>query len=115
MQRCIAGQTQNLNESLHSCIWRKCPKDTLVSKTRLEIAVTEAVEEFNLGHVKALEVNSETVDMDGSFSLTIAKRQDSRRLSQKARCQSDSFKNKRIQRKYKNKKDSSNAYASGAH
>ncbi|GFW89516.1 uncharacterized protein TNCV_1514671 [Trichonephila clavipes] len=26
LERCVAGKTQNSNESLHSCIWRKCPK-----------------------------------------------------------------------------------------
>ncbi|GFY13926.1 hypothetical protein TNCV_1295871 [Trichonephila clavipes] len=27
LERCVAGETQNSNESLHSCIWRKCPKE----------------------------------------------------------------------------------------
>ncbi|GFT24546.1 uncharacterized protein TNCV_3253511 [Trichonephila clavipes] len=26
LERCVAGKTQNSNESLHSCIWRKCQK-----------------------------------------------------------------------------------------
>ncbi|GFT51684.1 integrase catalytic domain-containing protein [Trichonephila clavipes] len=34
-----ADKTQNSNESLHTCIWRKCPKEVFVSKKRLEIAV----------------------------------------------------------------------------
>ncbi|GFU37700.1 uncharacterized protein TNCV_1465811 [Trichonephila clavipes] len=50
------GKTQNSNESLHSCIWRKCPKEVFVSKRRLEIAVTDAIKEkHNLGFVKSLE------------------------------------------------------------
>ncbi|GFX89251.1 uncharacterized protein TNCV_1339501 [Trichonephila clavipes] len=24
---CVSGKTQNTNESLHSCVWRKCSKD----------------------------------------------------------------------------------------
>ncbi|GFY18878.1 uncharacterized protein TNCV_3875661 [Trichonephila clavipes] len=32
LERCVAGKTQNSNESLHSCIWRKCPKEVFVSK-----------------------------------------------------------------------------------
>ncbi|GBM68743.1 hypothetical protein AVEN_263567-1 [Araneus ventricosus] len=26
LSKCISAKTQNANESLHSCIWRKCPK-----------------------------------------------------------------------------------------
>ncbi|KAJ4437513.1 hypothetical protein ANN_17658 [Periplaneta americana] len=26
LQRCLEGRTQNAKESLHSCIWNKCPK-----------------------------------------------------------------------------------------
>ncbi|GFU42694.1 uncharacterized protein TNCV_3138971 [Trichonephila clavipes] len=43
--RCVSGKTQNANESLHSCIWRKCPKDVFVSKKRIDLAVTAAVSE----------------------------------------------------------------------
>ncbi|GFT88398.1 hypothetical protein TNCV_1294251 [Trichonephila clavipes] len=40
---CVSGKTENLNESLHSCTWRKCPKDAFESKngtvgTALKIA-----------------------------------------------------------------------------
>ncbi|GFV51362.1 uncharacterized protein TNCV_4687251 [Trichonephila clavipes] len=55
LDRCVAGKTQNSNESLHRCIWRKCPKGVFVSKRRLEIAVTDAIEKHNLGYVKSLE------------------------------------------------------------
>ncbi|GFT21823.1 hypothetical protein TNCV_3179341 [Trichonephila clavipes] len=37
LERCVAGKTQNSNESLHSCIWRKCPKEeTCVALRRNE-------------------------------------------------------------------------------
>ncbi|GFW64382.1 HTH_Tnp_Tc3_2 domain-containing protein [Trichonephila clavipes] len=81
LERCVAGKTQNSNESLHSCIWRKCPKEVFVSKRRLEIAVTEAIENHNLGYVKSLEAK-EVSCLNDSFSLTIAERQDKRRISQ---------------------------------
>ncbi|GFX58451.1 uncharacterized protein TNCV_320331 [Trichonephila clavipes] len=55
LERCVAGKTQNSNESLHSCIWRKCPKEIFVSKRRLEIAVTDVIEKHNLVYVKSLE------------------------------------------------------------
>ncbi|GFU87632.1 uncharacterized protein TNCV_2935541 [Trichonephila clavipes] len=55
LERCVAGKTQISKESLHSCIWRKCPKELFVFKRRLKIAVTDAIEKHNLGHVKSLE------------------------------------------------------------
>ncbi|GFS86200.1 uncharacterized protein TNCV_660851 [Trichonephila clavipes] len=81
LERCVAGKTQNSNESLHSCIWRKCPKEVIVSKRRLEIAVTDAIEKHNLGYVKSLEAK-EDLCLNDNFSLTIAERQDKRRISQ---------------------------------
>ncbi|GFX30676.1 uncharacterized protein TNCV_4862001 [Trichonephila clavipes] len=81
LERCVAGKTQNSNESLHSCIWRKCPKEVFVSKRRLEIAVTDAIEKHNLGYVKSLEAKEDSC-LNDSFSLTIAERQDKRRISQ---------------------------------
>ncbi|GFS75683.1 uncharacterized protein TNCV_3424331 [Trichonephila clavipes] len=81
LERCVAGKTQNSNESLHSCIWRKCPKEVFVSKRRLEIEVTDAIEKHNLGYVKSLEAKEDSC-LNDSFSLTIAERQDKRRISQ---------------------------------
>ncbi|GFT46552.1 uncharacterized protein TNCV_3184121 [Trichonephila clavipes] len=81
LERCVAGKTQNLNESLHSCILRKCPKEVFVSKRRLEIAVTNAIEKNNLGYVKSLQSKEDSCLKD-SFSLTIAERQGKRRISQ---------------------------------
>lgn len=53
LARCARGATQNANESLHSLIWRKCPKETFISKKRIELAVATAVAEFNMGAVHA--------------------------------------------------------------
>ena len=49
LERCLRGQTQNSNESLHSVIWRKCPKDSSVSKRKIDLAVAAEVGEFNSG------------------------------------------------------------------
>ncbi|GFT77227.1 uncharacterized protein TNCV_4239431 [Trichonephila clavipes] len=56
--RCVSGKTQNANESLHSCIWRKCPNDVFVSKKRIDLAVTAAVSEVNIGYVETLKLNN---------------------------------------------------------
>ena len=43
LKRCTRGGTQNANESLHSLIWRTCPKEIFVSKKKVELAVLSAV------------------------------------------------------------------------
>lgn len=34
LSKCTAGKTQNVNESVHSVIWWKCPKEIFVSKKK---------------------------------------------------------------------------------
>ena len=45
--RCLIGKTQNLNESLHSVVWRKCPKTGFVGLSRVVFATSAVVSEFN--------------------------------------------------------------------
>ena len=47
--RCLDGTTQNLIEALDQIVWKKCPKDTFISKIGLEIGVASAVINFNDG------------------------------------------------------------------
>ncbi|GFV28927.1 uncharacterized protein TNCV_4540231 [Trichonephila clavipes] len=54
LERCIRCGTQNANESLHSVIWAKCPKEIFVNKRRVKRAVTEAVCEYNKGTVRTI-------------------------------------------------------------
>ena len=56
LQKCAHGGTQNANESLHNMIWMRCPKTVFVGRTRLEIAVYDAVSVFNEGERGRLRV-----------------------------------------------------------
>ena len=49
LTKCLHGGTQNNNESINNVIWKKCPKQTHVSKKILEIGVSSAILEFNEG------------------------------------------------------------------
>lgn len=49
LEKCAHGGTQNANESLHNMIWARCPKTVFVGRTRLEIAVCDAVLVYNEG------------------------------------------------------------------
>lgn len=54
LERCKQCLTQNANESLHSMIWHKCPKDIFPSKQLVQAAVTEAIYEYNEGYIKTI-------------------------------------------------------------
>ena len=49
LSRCLDGTTQNPNEAFNHIVWKKCPKDTFVSKKVLDIGVASAVIHFNDG------------------------------------------------------------------
>ena len=47
--RCLDGTTQNSNEAVNQIVWKKCPKDTFISRIVLEIGVASVVINFNDG------------------------------------------------------------------
>ena len=49
LEKCIGGYTQNANESLHSVVWRLCPKELFLGKTSIDTACAIAVCRFNDG------------------------------------------------------------------
>ncbi|GFX10445.1 uncharacterized protein TNCV_1868401 [Trichonephila clavipes] len=55
LSRCVIGLTQNSNEALHSMIWKRCSKENSASRSRVLIAVSSAISEFNVGILKALK------------------------------------------------------------
>ncbi|GFX99647.1 uncharacterized protein TNCV_3053041 [Trichonephila clavipes] len=55
LSRCVRGLTQNSNEALHSMIWNRCPKENSASRSRVLIAVSSAISEFNVGTLKNLK------------------------------------------------------------
>ncbi|GFX45205.1 uncharacterized protein TNCV_3432531 [Trichonephila clavipes] len=95
---CVSGKTQNANESLHSCIWRKCvcvcPKDRFVSKRRIDLAVTAAVNEVNIGYVETLKLNNSEL---GDAVIKIAHRRDA--ITEGCRKESEKLQNNIKQRK----------------
>ena len=102
LSRCTSGKTQNSNESIHSLIWKLCPKDTFVSKKRVELAAISAVSQFNMGCVASLSVNESK--MIRSPALSIAKKRDRRRLNQSLRRDTQNYKTTYRQKKFAKKK-----------
>ena len=95
LERCTR-KTQNANESVHSVIWNKCPKEIFVSKNKLELAAVKAMAEFNMGCAKTQEVTHALRNIS-TFSSTehISEQRDRRPVSQCKRFSSDSRKRSR--------------------
>ncbi|GFX56820.1 uncharacterized protein TNCV_495681 [Trichonephila clavipes] len=55
LSRCVRNLTQNSTEALHSMIWNRCSKENSASRSRVLIAMSSAISEFNVGTLKALE------------------------------------------------------------
>lgn len=83
--RCTGGMTQNANESLHSVIWSKCPKETFVSQKKILLGLVEAVSQFNKGCLKT-EQSRELSTPLSSSQKKICLSRDRRRVKQSVRC-----------------------------
>ena len=49
LNKCLLGETQNLNESFNELIWKTVPKDVFVCKRSLQIGVASATIAYNDG------------------------------------------------------------------
>ena len=49
LEKCLCGYTQNANESLHSTVWKFCPKELYLGISNVEIGCALAVCNFNDG------------------------------------------------------------------
>ena len=60
---CLYGDTQNPNETLHSKIWRKCPKTSFVGLQRVVAATCSGMAEFNSGIELSVQKLFSTMDI----------------------------------------------------
>lgn len=83
LTRCARCLTQNANESLHSVIWSRCPKEVFVSKARVQVAAAVGVCEYNLGTKRTVVELLKNLGLSpGHTTLDIANKIDERRLTQ---------------------------------
>lgn len=102
LTRCARRQTQNANESLHSVVWKYCPKEVFVSKGKLEFAVLKAVMEFNMGCRTTLELLHKVRGDDFTTSAAfISERRDTRRCNQSSKRKKEGHKQIRKTKKIK--------------
>ena len=66
LERCLAGYTQNPNESLHSTLWKLCPKELFLGRMAVETACALAVCKFNDGVASLYDI-SKRLDLEPSY------------------------------------------------
>ncbi|GFX21370.1 uncharacterized protein TNCV_2253171 [Trichonephila clavipes] len=82
----LAFADQNSNESLHSVIWSKCSTETSAKSRRVNIAVSEALSEYNFGTLKSLKEVQNAANLDiGEEAVKIAATCDYRRKKERNR------------------------------
>ena len=117
LTRCLRGQTQNANESLHSKVWAKCPKIGFACVHRVRSATCAAVAEFNVGVAATMRHLCDVMGIaPGEELLASAKRRDARRLQQAERQMEASTKEARRARRVARAAEAQSTadYAAGA-
>ena len=63
------GKTQNANESFNGTIWERIPKRKYVSPSSLEVGVSDAVDNFNIGMKWSILTYEKLNIILGAFTL----------------------------------------------
>lgn len=82
LEKCVAGKTQNVNESLNNVIWSYVPKKVFVQLNTLKFVVYEAVSTFNDGHIGKWKLFKEIGLQPGKHFVNTMMSLDRRRVAQ---------------------------------
>ncbi|KYM94182.1 hypothetical protein ALC62_15193 [Cyphomyrmex costatus] len=94
--RCSRCLTQNVNESLHNVIWSRCSKEVFVGNSRVKIAASLTVCEYNLGTTRTVcDIMKKLGLSAGSEILRLTNEADSRRLARGIEKSTEKFKKTR--------------------
>ena len=122
LSKCLHGQTQNINECLHSLIWQRCPKEVHTSRMTMEIAAASAVVQYNEGATRINCVMKRLGIVPGKFMTKAGKIRDKKRLNNSLRKSSETGKKRRKQLRSarkgyedKEKEQEGDIYLSGAY
>ena len=117
LSRCLLGKTQNVNESLHSKVWTKCPKTNFVGLERVLSATCSSVAEFNCGVESSMRYLCEVMQVpSGAHLLSSVQKSDRQRLRQAKRQKVAATKEARRSRRFARRAvaSASTDYATGA-
>lgn len=80
LQKCLQGYTQNANESLHSTVWKLCPKELFLGRESVDIACSIAVSRFNDGACSLLSLSKRMDITSSSFCRHLLRKRDRLRV-----------------------------------
>ena len=81
VKRCLAGLTQNQNESFNSCIWKRCPKHLWRGPQSVKSATNLAILSWNCGAAVSCNRMMKSLKLQGGYHTNLATaRKDKRRL-----------------------------------
>ena len=80
LRRCLAGKTQNSNESFHSVLWSMCPKEKWSNLRTVDTALAIAIQRFNKGSTALLDMMLELELVAGTALEDYATKEDTTRV-----------------------------------
>ncbi|KAL8582698.1 hypothetical protein ACOMHN_058075 [Nucella lapillus] len=95
LHRCLAGKTQNSNESLHSLLWSICPKERWASLRTVDTALGIAVQKFIQGSTALLNILLELELMQNTRAAEYGEQEDVKRVNKATRRSSQQAQEKR--------------------
>lgn len=121
LEKCLDGYTQNACESFNATVWSRCPKEKFVGGRAVQLAVFDAVCNFNDGRMSFVNVLAKLGVRLGENGKAVLMSLDERRVRASLKRQGDVEKKKRIaKRRHRKDQEESNiemegvTYASGA-
>ena len=82
LQRCVAGMTQNQNESFNAALWKRCPKERYFGTLAVNRALAFAVIFWNSGHLGLIQILEELDLPVNTFTKQAIYAKDKKRISQ---------------------------------
>ena len=103
LQRCLGGFTQNPNESLHSTVWKLCPKELFLGRMAIETACAIAVCNCNDGSTSLYDISKDLGLQPSSLCKLQLQEKDLKRLEKSEYKASDHYKSLRRKARAKRK------------
>ena len=80
LEKCVQGYTQNVNEALHSTVWKFCPKEIFMGRTGVQTACAMAVCCYNDGSSSLAAISAKLLLSPSPLSKSFLKRKDLKRV-----------------------------------
>ena len=81
LKRCLAGHTQNQNESINGVLWSRCPKTKFCGSQKVKLAVCETICYFNTGAASKASLLTSVGIEPGVNALSSLRKEDNVRIS----------------------------------